>query len=805
MPRVFLVALAAMILGMSEAVDAEVAVAGAEVGPPPPLGTVASIPAMEELLVQGRADLEAQRGDPHAPLDALAGVAASLVRLEELIKEMRSMPQPSAPGVNDVEYAEAEREREAQQYAESDVRQPKTALRALEEVDAAALDAHAFFERFVRPGRPVILRGGAYTNGWRAILERGLWSDESLLRKLGAEPIDESLLAASARPGGAHAKLLAETGRPPWTWRDFLRRYRTPGDKLYVSTDLPKALAQDVPVPRLLPCLHKLTVLNNIWVGGGGAFQQAAFHSDKYENLFTCVAGRKRFFLAAPGAGDALRENTAIPVMATAGFSATVLPPEVAAAVPLYEADLRAGDQMYLPAMWWHQVHSSHRNIAVATWFSYFEEPLVVGPSTRTEARSSASTRLREFKLRSFSRAHGTMAACSDQVAARNGTLGAAWAGCTLGLGTRAPSILTRQNTTRSRSGEEEEGEEAADGQAVAAATASGAGAKGGATCDVIERNCLHEHPSFTARHKRWVQQCHRGGSVAQAPALPDPWGSALLPHSSLPARASRLLHGMLDALQAGAHWEFAGGKQQQQQQQQQQQDWSNWLDPLRNLLVVEEVREAEKGEDEEEREEAEAEQRARPSRETVDGALALLCELGGRKCSHSWGINGGCVQESHRRGHLATDLFDLNRALAQSAWPSLLAKCPAGLGGHYGSYESQSGGSVLCEEMSRFVTETLYFKNEEWLARLRGPDAASVAAELRGFTPQEAFRALLASRFWAMHPEAESQAVAEGELSTPQLRELTEGPGGADEAMVALLSAGVLLPQPQSEQGDWQ
>ena len=136
----------------------------------------------------------------------------------------------------------------------------------------------------------------------------------------------------------------------------------------------------DVPVPRLIPCLHKLTVLNNMWVGGGGTYQAAAFHSDTYENLFTVVSGRKRFFLAAPQAADALQESTAIPVMAVSPLSATRLPSAVGDQVQLFEADLRAGDQLYLPAMWFHEVHSSHRNVAVATWFSYFEQPLLVGP-----------------------------------------------------------------------------------------------------------------------------------------------------------------------------------------------------------------------------------------------------------------------------------------------------------------------------------------------------------------------------------------------------------------------------------------
>ena len=49
-------------------------------------------------------------------------------------------------------------------------------------------------------------------------------------------------------------------------------------------------------------------------------------------------------------------------------------------------------------------------------------------------------------------------------------------------------------------------------------------------------------------------------------------------------------------------------------------------------------------------------------TRETVDGALALLCELAGPQCMHSWGHNGGCSQAVRERGHLGFNHNGLRR-----------------------------------------------------------------------------------------------------------------------------------------------
>ena len=142
------------------------------------------------------------------------------------------------------EQAEASREVLDALFSDSDKKQPESGtglpMLPLAEVNATMLDARSFFEQYLRPGKPVILRDGALVNGWADIIEQQLWSDKNLLSRIGDEPIDESLLTNTARDGGTNAAALARKNRKPWTWADFLTNYQKQDDKLYVSTDLPK-------------------------------------------------------------------------------------------------------------------------------------------------------------------------------------------------------------------------------------------------------------------------------------------------------------------------------------------------------------------------------------------------------------------------------------------------------------------------------------------------------------------------------------------------------------------------------------
>ena len=174
---------------------------------------------------------------------------------------------------------------------------------------------------------------------------------------------------------------------------------------------------------------------------------------------------------------------------------------------------------------------------------------------------------------------------------------------------------------------------------------------------------------------------------------------------------------------------------------------------------------------------------------------------LTGPQCMHSWGHNGGCSQAVRERGHLGFNHNGLRRLLhgvghaaasRRSAWTSLLGKC-------FGDEELQSAGSTVCEDLSTFTADTLYFRNRAWLALIQLGPAAVVARELSGFVPQEAFRALLLSRRLAKYP-----GTREVKLSTAQLLELTEGTGGVHDTMDALRAAGVLLPQVQADDSDW-
>ena len=96
-------------------------------------------------------------------------------------------------------------------------------------------------------------------------------------------------------------------------------------------------------------------------------------HFDFTENLFAQVHGSKRFILFSPQDTDSLYPFSlaaAMPHLSHVDASAPDLArfPAFAKAMAL-EADLQAGDVLYLPPFWWHQVIAPAFSISVNFWW----------------------------------------------------------------------------------------------------------------------------------------------------------------------------------------------------------------------------------------------------------------------------------------------------------------------------------------------------------------------------------------------------------------------------------------------------
>lgn len=116
-----------------------------------------------------------------------------------------------------------------------------------------------------------------------------------------------------------------------------------------------------------------------IWIGTAS---NVSSHHDTFDNLACVIAGRRRFTLYAPELIARLYVGPIDNTMAGAPVSlAASAPEESRSRFPLFEevrdqalvADLQAGDALYLPKLWWHQVEATASfNVLVNYWWDAF-------------------------------------------------------------------------------------------------------------------------------------------------------------------------------------------------------------------------------------------------------------------------------------------------------------------------------------------------------------------------------------------------------------------------------------------------
>jgi len=112
----------------------------------------------------------------------------------------------------------------------------------------------------------------------------------------------------------------------------------------------------------------------NFWMGGPGDLV-SQLHYDGGINLLAQVSGTKRFLLHPPSSLPYLYVNYS---SSTPNFSPIDVEkadldkyPEYAKVPKPIECVAEPGDILHVPAKWFHQVHSSGRNVAVNFWFLY--------------------------------------------------------------------------------------------------------------------------------------------------------------------------------------------------------------------------------------------------------------------------------------------------------------------------------------------------------------------------------------------------------------------------------------------------
>ncbi|KAK9823201.1 hypothetical protein WJX72_001067 [[Myrmecia] bisecta] len=157
---------------------------------------------------------------------------------------------------------------------------------------------------------------------------------------------------------------------------------------LRTSAPLPcslTALQQDVGMP---PCLKGQAVSHvNLWMSTSGA--RSSLHNDPYQNLLCVVRGRKAVTLFSPAMTPWLYPMPIwgeSPNHSAVNFAAPDLqqhPLYAQALLGKQVAVLEAGDALFIPEGWWHQIDSAGVTMAVNFWW---DSPLAALAGTPADA-----------------------------------------------------------------------------------------------------------------------------------------------------------------------------------------------------------------------------------------------------------------------------------------------------------------------------------------------------------------------------------------------------------------------------------
>ena len=163
-------------------------------------------------------------------------------------------------------------------------------------------------------------------------------------------------------------------------------------------------------IPRVLPDLMANVVVPewvnaanvdiNLWFGQRTV---TPLHFDYANNFFAQLHGIKQFTIFAPQDTDLLYPYPQEMRIAHASHVDpdcvdSSLYPKYRAAVPI-RFELNAGELLFLPAFWWHQVRSTHLSVSVSFWWPPQVAQFIDSPnSTRALYRMYAADRLAHFK-----------------------------------------------------------------------------------------------------------------------------------------------------------------------------------------------------------------------------------------------------------------------------------------------------------------------------------------------------------------------------------------------------------------------
>jgi len=218
-------------------------------------------------------------------------------------------------------------------------------------------DAQSFYKEHMQASVPLVVRGGAKM---QPAFE--LWTDEYLTENYGEELVEVEEGKKEDRDKGL------------WTWNleTFLKKYK--GDMYSVSA-VPKAMRHEYLFPRSVNCrafTKRMDQLNH-WFSSGGTV--SVLHKDNFENINCLLDGKKELLFFdkklsverlhwdhRQNHGHSKVDADRVDMLKYPGFEG----------LEYWRVNMVAGDCIYIPAEWYHQVRSGspgNRNYGLNLWF----------------------------------------------------------------------------------------------------------------------------------------------------------------------------------------------------------------------------------------------------------------------------------------------------------------------------------------------------------------------------------------------------------------------------------------------------
>lgn len=247
--------------------------------------------------------------------------------------------------------------------------------------------------------KPVIIVGGMHN--WLALSR---WTLSYLKTKVGCQRVEihvseTGTFIGTPKEGFAPLKqkmLMSEyldllaTSTPGKTGND--RRYYYLQQQPIVEV-FPQ-LVEEINIPRYFEAREP--EFTGLWIGARDNI--SPLHYDVMDNLLAQVSGRKKIILFAPEQTDLLYPFSVRSQIAHLSQIDNLNQPDLKRFPKLQRAQpreciLEAGEILFIPVFWWHQVHSLERvNISVNFWWSVPWMKFLCRPGLRMAARSAWQT-----------------------------------------------------------------------------------------------------------------------------------------------------------------------------------------------------------------------------------------------------------------------------------------------------------------------------------------------------------------------------------------------------------------------------